>query len=375
MRTITYAQAIKEAIAEEMRRDPSVILYGEDVANFGGIFKITAGLKEEFGEERVFDTPISENAIVGAGVGAAITGLRPIVELQFADFLFTAADEIVLKAGMWRYVHGGAYTVPMVVRCPSGAAGVGPEHGQCPEAFFMHTPGLRIVSPSTPADAKGLLKSAIRSDDPVLYFEHKLLYANKGEVSEDPNVLVPMGKAAIRREGDALTLVALSAMVPKALKVAERLAQEGYNIEVIDPRSLNPFDRPAIIESVKKTGKIVVAEESYKTLGVGAEIGAMLMEDALEYLDRPLRRVAIPDVPIPTAAVLEQFVIPNEEKIYAACRELLALNRKRLYAVLKMPFTIQIHKLGHTMPEGTVLNCHMCAGVQESKAEVWITAH
>jgi len=198
MRTITYAQAIKEAIAEEMRRDPSVILYGEDVANFGGIFKITAGLKEEFGEERVFDTPISENAIVGAGVGAAITGLRPIVELQFADFLFTAADEIVLKAGMWRYVHGGAYTVPMVVRCPSGAAGVGPEHGQCPEAFFMHTPGLRIVSPSTPADAKGLLKSAIRSDDPVLYFEHKLLYATKGEVSEDPDLLVPMGKAAIR---------------------------------------------------------------------------------------------------------------------------------------------------------------------------------
>jgi pyruvate/2-oxoglutarate/acetoin dehydrogenase E1 component len=324
MRTITYAQAINEAIAEEMRRDRSVILYGEDVANFGGIFKITRGLKEEFGEERVFDTPISENAIVGAGVGAAITGLRPIVELQFADFLFTAADEIVLKAGMWRYVHGGAVRVPMVVRCPSGAAGVGPEHGQCPEAFFMHTPGLRIVSPATPADAKGLLKTAIRSDDPVLYFEHKLLYATKGEVSEDPDLLVPMGKAAVRREGDALTLVGLSAMVPKALKVAERLADEGYNIEVIDPRSLNPFDRPAIIESVKKTGRIVVAEEAYKTLGVGAEIGAMLMEEALNYLERPLRRVALPDVPIPTSTVLEKFVLPNEQKIYDACRELLA---------------------------------------------------
>src|ERR1700686_5461331 len=236
MRTITDAQAINEAMAEEMRRDATVILYGEDVANFGGIFKITSGLKEQFGDERVFDTPISENAFVGAGVGAALTGLRPVVELQFADFLFTAGDEIVLKAGMWRYAHGGAYKDPMVVRCPSGAAGVGPEHGQCPEAFFMHTPGLRIVSPSTPADAKGLLKSAIRSDDPVLYFEHKLLYATKGEVSEDPDLLVPMGKAAIRREGDALTLVALSAMVPKALKAAERLAQEGYNIEVIDPR-------------------------------------------------------------------------------------------------------------------------------------------
>ncbi len=324
MRTITYAQALKEALEQEMRRDPSVVLYGEDVANFGGIFQITSGLQEQFGEDRVFDTPMSENALVGAAVGAAITGLRPVVELQFADFLFTTGDEIVLKAGMWRYVHGGAYKVPMVVRCPSGAAGVGPEHGQCPEAFFMHSPGLRIVSPSTPADAKGLLKSAIRDDNPVLYFEHKLLYATKGEVPEDPDYLVPLGKAAVRREGDALTLVAISAMVPKALKVAERLAKEGHNIEVIDPRSLNPFDRPAIIESVKKTGKIVVAEESYKTLGVGAEIGAMLMEEALEYLDRPLKRVAMPDVPIPTAAVLEQFVIPNEEKIYAACRELLA---------------------------------------------------
>jgi pyruvate dehydrogenase E1 component beta subunit len=172
---------------------------------------------------------------VGAGVGAAITGLRPIVELQFADFLFTAADEIVLKAGMWRYVHGSAFTIPMVVRCPSGAAGVGPEHGQCPEAFFMHTPGLRIVSPATPADAKGLLKAAIRDDNPVLYFEHKLLYATKGEVPDDPDFTVPIGKAAIRREGDALTLVALSAMVPKAMKVAERLAQEGHQIEVIDP--------------------------------------------------------------------------------------------------------------------------------------------
>jgi pyruvate dehydrogenase E1 component beta subunit len=324
MREITYAQAIKEALVEEMRRDPAVILYGEDVANFGGIFRITSGLKEEFGEERVFDTPISENAFVGAGVGAALTGLRPVVELQFADFLFTAADEVVLKAGMWRYGHGGAYKVPLVIRCPSGAAGVGPEHGQCPEAFFMHAPGLKIVSPATPADAKGLLKSAIRDDNPVLYFEHKLLYAAKGPVSEDSELLVPLGKAEVRREGDALTLVAISAMVPKALKVAARLAKEGHEIEVIDPRSLVPFDKQAILDSVKKTGKIVVAEESYKTLGIGAEIAAILLEEALEYLDRPLRRVAIPDVPIPTAAVLEQYVIPNEEKIYQACRDLLA---------------------------------------------------
>ncbi|HSR56757.1 MAG TPA: transketolase C-terminal domain-containing protein, partial [Candidatus Binataceae bacterium] len=238
MRTITYAEAIKEALVEEMKRDRTVILYGEDVANFGGIFRITSGLKEQFGEERVFDTPISENAFVGAGVGAALTGLRPVVELQFADFLFTAGDEIVLKAGMWRYGHGGAYKIPLVVRCPSGAAGVGPEHGQCPEAFFMHAPGLKIVSPSTPADAKGLLKSAIRDDNPVLYFEHKLLYATRGEVPEGGDYLVPLGQAAVRREGDDVTLVALSAMVPKALKAAERLAKDGISVEVIDPRSL-----------------------------------------------------------------------------------------------------------------------------------------
>lgn len=324
MRTITYADAIKEALIEEMRRDPTVILYGEDVANFGGIFRITAGLKDEFGDERVFDTPISENVLVGGGVGAALCGLRPIVELQFADFLLTAGDEVALKAGMWRYGHGGAYKIPLVVRCPSGASGVGPEHGQCLEAFFMHAPGLKIVSPSNPADAKGLLKSAIREDNPVLYFEHKLLYATSGEVPDGEGPLIPLGKAAVAREGDALTLVSYSAMVPKALRVAEKLAKEGHEVEVIDLRSLVPFDRETVIESVKKTGKIVVAEETYKTLGVGAEIGAMLMEEALEYLDGPLKRVAMPDVPIPTSAVLEAYVLPNEDKIYQACRELLS---------------------------------------------------
>ena len=232
--------------------------------------------------------------------------------------------------------------------------------------------GSKIVVPSTPADAKGLLKSAIRDNNPVLYFEHKLLYATKGEVPEDPDYLVPLGKAAIPREGDALTLVAISAMVPKAIAVADRLAKEGHHIEVIDPRSLNPFDRPAIINSVKKTGKIVVAEESYKTLGVGAEIGAMLMEEALEYLDRRLKRVAIPDVPIPTSPVLEKFVIPSVEGIYNACREL---------RPGRMPFVIQMPKLGHTMTEGTVLKWHKREGdsirlgevilaVETDKAEV-----
>ncbi len=234
----------------------------------GGICRLSAGLRDEFGDnQRVRYPDFPKTRWSGAGVGAALTGLRPVVELQFADFLFTACDEVVLKAGMWRYGHGGAYTVPLVIRCPSGAAGVGPEHGQCPEAFFMHAPGLKIVSPSTPADAKGLLKSAIRDDNAVLFFEHKLLYATKGEVPDGDDHLVPLGKAAIRREGDALTLVAISNMVPRALKAAERLAKDGHNVEVIDPRSLVPFDRGAIIDSVKKTGKIVVAEEScIKTL-------------------------------------------------------------------------------------------------------------
>lgn len=321
MPTLTYSQAINDALAEEMQRDENVILYGQDVAVWGGIFKVTDGLLEKFGPERVFDTPISESVMVGAGVGAASMGLRPVVELQFADFVITAGDEIFFKAGMWRYMHGGAHTIPLVVRAPSGGSGFGPEHSACPEAFIMHAPGLLCAVPSTPADAKGLLKQAIRLDNPVIYFEHKLLYQMRGEVP-DGEVLTPFGKAVVRREGEAVTIVAWQDMLRRALSAAERLSQEGVEVEIVDPRTLNPFDRETIIESVKKTGACMVIEEAYRTLGVGAEIGALLLEEALPYLDKPFKRLAIPDVPIPTSQHLVDAIVPSADDIYRAVKEL-----------------------------------------------------
>ena len=321
MPTRTYSQAINDALAEEMQRDENVILYGQDVAVWGGIFKVTDGLLEKFGPDRVFDTPISESVMVGAGVGAASMGLRPVVELQFADFVITAGDEIFFKAGMWRYMHGGAHTIPLVVRAPSGGSGFGPEHSACPEAFIMHAPGLLCVVPSTPEDAKGLLKQAIRLDNPVIYFEHKLLYQMRGEVS-DGEVLMPFGQAVIRREGEAVTIVAWQDMLRRSLAAAERLSQEGIEVEIVDPRTLNPFDRETIIESVKKTGACIVVEEAYRTLGVGAEIGALLVEEALPYLDKPFKRLAIPDVPIPTSQHLVDAIVPSVDDIYRAVREL-----------------------------------------------------
>jgi pyruvate/2-oxoglutarate/acetoin dehydrogenase E1 component len=321
MATITYSKAINQALEEEMRRDENVILYGQDVAVWGGIFKVTEGLLEKFGPERVFDTPISENVLVGAGVGAATMGLRPVVELQFADFIFTAGDEVFFKAGMWRFMHGGAFKVPLVVRCPSGGSGFGPEHSACPEAFVMHTPGLLCVVPSTPEDAKGLLKAAIRSDNPVMYFEHKLLYAMRGEVP-DGDYTTPFGKAVVRREGDAVTIVAWQEMLRRSLKAAEQLSKAGIEVEIVDPRTLNPFDRDTIIESVKKTGACLVVEEAYRTLGVGAEIGAILAEHALPYLDKPFKRLAIPDVPLPTAQQLVDHIVPSVDTIYKAVKDL-----------------------------------------------------
>ncbi len=321
MPTLTYSQAINDALAEEMRRDENVILYGQDVAVWGGIFKVTDGLLEKFGSDRVFDTPISESVMVGAGVGAASMGLRPVVELQFADFVITAGDEIFFKAGMWRYMHGGAHTIPLVVRAPSGGSGFGPEHSACPEAFIMHAPGLLCAVPSTPADAKGLLKQAIRLDNPVIYFEHKLLYQMRGEVP-DGEVLTPFGKAVVRREGEAVTIVAWQDMLRRSLAAAERLSQEGTEVEIVDPRTLNPFDRETIIESVKKTGACIVVEEAYRTLGVGAEIGALLLEEALPYLDKPFKRLAIPDVPIPTSQHLVDAIVPSVDDIYRAVKEL-----------------------------------------------------
>ena len=259
--------------------------------------------------------------MVGAGVGAASMGLRPVVELQFADFVITAGDEIFFKAGMWRYMHGGAHTIPLVVRAPSGGSGFGPEHSACPEAFIMHAPGLLCAVPSTPADAKALLKQAIRLDNPVIYFEHKLLYQMRGEVP-DGEVLTPFGKAVVRREGEAVTIVAWQDMLRRSLAAAERLSQEGIEVEIVDPRTLNPFDRETIIESVKKTGACIVVEEAYRTLGVGAEIGALLLEEALPYLDKPFKRLAIPDVPIPTSQHLVDAIVPSADDIYRAVKEL-----------------------------------------------------
>ena len=323
MQTMTYSQAINQALAEEMQRDVDVILYGQDVAVWGGIFNVTDGLLEKFGPARVFDTPISESVMVGAGVGAASMGLRPVVELQFADFVITAGDEIFFKAGMWRYMHGGAYTIPLVVRAPSGGSGFGPEHSACPEAFIMHAPGLLCAVPSTPEDAKGLLKQAIRLNNPVIYFEHKLLYQMRGEVP-DGEVLTPFGKAVVRREGEAVTIVAWQDMLRRTLTAAERLSRDGIEVEIVDPRTLNPFDRETIVESVKKTGACIVVEEAYRTLGVGAEIGAMLLEDALPYMDKPFKRLAIPDVPIPTSQHLVDAIVPGVDDIYQAVKEITA---------------------------------------------------
>lgn len=320
-REITYGEAIREALLEEMRRDPAVILYGEDVARFGGIFGVLAGLHTEFGE-RVFDTPISETAIVGAAVGAAMRGMRPVAELQFADFVFCAGDEIFLKAATWRYAHDGAFRLPLVIRAASGGFGFGPEHSQCPEAYIMHTPGLRLAVPSTPADAKGLLKSAIRMDDPVIFLEHKLLYGMSGPVPEGGDVLVPFGVAQVRRAGTAITIVAWQHMLQRALSAAEQLAADGIDAEVIDPVTLNPFDWETLITSVKKTGGCLIVEEAYRTLGVGAEIGAVLMECAFGYLDKPLRRLAVPDVPIPTSYQLVDAVVPRVEDIVRTVRGL-----------------------------------------------------
>lgn len=322
MPEITYAQAINEALLEEMERDEDVIVYGQDVGAWGGIFNVTTGLQDRFGPERVFDFPISENALVGVGVGAAIMGLRPVAELQYADFLLTAGDEIFFKAGMWRYMHGGAFSVPLVVRLPSGCTGAGPEHSTCPEAYVMHSPGLLCAVPSTPADAKALLKQSIRENNPVMYFEHRLLYQRKGEVP-DGETLLPFGKAAIRREGNAVTVIAWQLMLQRALRAADILAAEGISIEVIDPRTLNPFDWETLIESVKKTGACLVVEEGYRTLGVGAEIGAMLCERALPWLDKPFERLAPPDVPISATRGLSDQVIPSVDAIVEAIRGML----------------------------------------------------
>jgi len=322
MRKITYREALREALREEMRRDSSVFLLGEDIGKYwGGAFKVTEGLAEEFGEERVRDTPISESTIIGAGVGAAITGMRPVAEIMFGDLTALAMDQIANQAAKIRYMFGGQAKCPLVIRTPFGAGvNIASHHSQSLEAWFMHVPGLYVAVPSTPYDAKGLLKSAIRGNNPVMFCEHKLLYPIEGEVPEE-EYTIPFGLADVKREGEDVTVVATLYMVHKALEAAKALEREGISVEVVDPRTLTPLDKQTIINSVKKTGRIVIVSEDCKTAGVSAEIAAIIAEEAIDYLDAPIKRVAEPDTPIPFSPPLEQYVIPDEKAIIKTVKE------------------------------------------------------
>jgi 2-oxoisovalerate dehydrogenase E1 component beta subunit len=323
MREITYLEAIREALQEEMRRDPKVFVLGEDVGPYGGAFGITQGFVEEFGELRCLDTPISESAIVGVSIGAALRGYRPVAEMQFGDFITCGFDQIVNQAATMRYRCGGRVSVPMVVRAPSGGnVGGGLYHSQNPEAWFVHRPGLKVVAPGTAFDAKGLLKAAIRDDNPVIYFEHKYLYRRaKGPVPEGDEI-VPIGSAALRREGSDATLLTYAAMVQPSLEAAEQLAKDGVEVEVIDLRSLLPYDKAAILGSVEKTSRVLIVHEDVKTLGIGAELAAVIAEERFEHLDAPVMRLTYPDAHCPFALRLEQHNLPDAGKITAALRAL-----------------------------------------------------
>lgn len=324
-REITYAEAIKEAMSEEMRRDPDVFFMGEDIGVYGGAFGVSVGMMEEFGEERVRDTPISEAAIVGAAAGAAATGSRPIAEIQFSDFIGIGIDQLGNQAAKMRYMFGGHAQVPMTIRAPAGSGtGAAAQHSQSQEAWYCHIPGLKVVTPSTPYDAKGLLKSAIRDNNPVVFLEQKLLYRKKGPVPEG-DYTIPLGVGDIKRSGADLTVVTWGRMVAMVLEVAEKLASsEGFDIEVVDPRTLLPLDREIIINSVKKTGKAMVVHEAVQTGGYGGEIVATIADSgAFFYLDAPIRRVGGLDVPIPYNPELERNAVPTPERIEQNIRELL----------------------------------------------------
>lgn len=324
MSRITYAQAVTEALREEMRRDGRVFLIGEDLGVYGGAFDVTRGLLDEFGEERVIDTPISEGGFTGVAVGAAMAGHRPVVEIMFSDFMTCAMDLICNQAAKQRFMLGGQVSVPMVLRTPFGSGtGAAAQHSQSLEAWFCHVPGLKVIAPSTPYDAKGLLKAAIRDNDPVIFFEHKLLYRREGEVPGDEYVL-PIGKADVKRQGQDLTIVSYSLTAQKALEAAEILQREGIDAEVLDLRTLYPLDREAVIASVKKTGRVLITHEGVQKFGVGAEISAVIAEsDAFHSLKAPIRRLGGEDIPVPFARELEAMVVPQVETICAQARELL----------------------------------------------------
>lgn len=317
-----FSHAIREAIEEEMTRDERVILLGEDIADYGGAFKLTEGIADRFGRERVRNTPISEGGFVGVAIGAAMTGLRPIVEIMFMDFITLAMDQLVNHAAKFRYQFGPQAKVPLVVRTPAGAGrGYGPTHSQSLEKWFVATPGLVVVAPATAADAKGLLKSSVRCDDPVVFIESKILYGRRGEVPEGDHT-VPLGEAAVLREGDDVTIVAYSRMTEEALKAAQALAKHDIEAEVIDLRTLAPMDTDTVAASVERTGRVVVAEEGHLTGGIGAEVVARIVESCFDYLAAPPTRVAALDVPVPSSPVLERAATPDWEDIGRAAAAL-----------------------------------------------------
>ena len=322
MKTMTYMEAIREAIREEMRADPKLFMIGEDVGPYGGEMGLSQGLWKEFGDMRVRDSPISEAGIVGCALGAALTGCKAIAEIPFCDFIGVPMDQIFNQASKIRYMFGGKVKIPLVIRTPIGGyQSAAAQHSQCMEAWFMHIPGIKVIIPSTPADAKGLLKTALNDYNPVIFFEHKKLYQVKGEVPEG-EYTIPFGKADIKKEGKDLTVIATSYMVPMALKAAAILAGEGIDAEIIDPRTLVPLDEDTILASVKKTGKVLIIHEAWKRCGIGAEISAMIAEKAFSALKAPIKRVAAEDVPIPFSPAMEKFVLPNEGKIINAAKNL-----------------------------------------------------
>lgn len=323
MTEMTYRDALKEGLREEMRRDEKVFIMGEDVGkNWGGAFKVTKGLAEEFGDDRVRDTPISENTIAGAAVGAAITGMRPVAEIMFGDLITLAMDQVCNQAAKMRYMFGGQTSVPLVLRTVfGGGKNIASHHSQSLESWFMHTPGLKVAVPAFASDVKGMIKTAIRDPDPVLFAEHKLVYDKKEEVPEK-DYTIPFGEAKIRREGADVTLWGTLFMLHKALDVADSLQKEGISVEVIDPRTLVPLDRKTLIDSVKKTGRLVLVTEETKTLATTAEIAALVQEEAFDWLDAPIKRVNAPDTPVPFSPPLENFFIPDEKRIAQAVREI-----------------------------------------------------
>ncbi|HHU89490.1 MAG TPA: alpha-ketoacid dehydrogenase subunit beta [Clostridiaceae bacterium] len=320
----TYAQAIRDVIAEEMRKNDKVFIMGEDIAKQGGIFGCTRGLLDEFGSERVRNTPISEAGFVGAGIGAACAGMRPIVELMYMDFTYVSMDQLLNQAAKIRYMFGGKATVPMVIRGQQGIGrGNGGQHSQCVEQFFMHIPGMKVAMPSSPSDAAGLLRTAIRDNNPVMFFEHKALYATKGEVPDDPEFAIPFGKANVLKEGKDVTIIGTHLYASKAMNVAKTLEAEGIDVEVIDPRTLVPMDTETMINSVKKTGRAVVVHEAHRTGGPGAEIASIITEGAFKYLDAPVIRLGAKQCTLPFNLGLENAVVPQEDDIIRAVKAVL----------------------------------------------------